>query len=152
MTSVSFIDKDSYIRLPKIDFQSAVNITITLKTDSSPGLILYTGQEQHLSVELFRGRVAVSFYIGEKAISTMYSYIFSFMRVDDDKLHVLELLLQKQNFTMRVDGGMARTVVNEGGNKYLDVDDDVYLGGISEEKSREAVHKFQIRDKTSFRG
>ncbi|KAK3600848.1 hypothetical protein CHS0354_014213 [Potamilus streckersoni] len=152
LTSVSFLDHDSYIHLPKVTFQSTTNITIVLKTNHSGGLILYTGLEQHLAVELFKGRVAVSFYVGDEPISTLYSYVFSFVKVDDDNLHTLELLLHLKNFTMRVDGGYPHTVINQGNNQYLDVDDDLFLGGLPRAKSEMARSKFHIREGTSLKG
>ena len=144
--------RDSYIQLPKFNFQTTSNITIILKTNSSSGLVLYTGVEEHLAIELYKGRVAVSFYVGKEHIPTLFSYIFSFTKVDDDKRHKLELLVHQHNFTMRVDGGFPRTVINQGSNQYLDVDGDLYLGGLPRDMATRAMDKFHIRDGTSFKG
>lgn len=152
LMSVSFLDTDSYIQWPKLDFQSSVNITIVMKTESDSGLIFYTGQEQHLAVELFRGRVGISFYVGNTATSTMFSYIFSYVEVNDDRIHNIELLLNRRNFTMRVDGGVSRSVLNQGNRDFLDINDDVYFGGLPPEVSTRAQRKFHIRSQSSFRG
>lgn len=144
--------RDSYIQLPKFNFQTTSNITIILKTNSSSGLVFYTGVEEHLAIELYKGRVAVSFYVGKEHIPTLFSYIFSFTKVDDDKHHKLELLVHQHNFTMRVDGGFPRTVINQGSNQYLDVDGDLYLGGLPHDISQRAMDKFHIRDGSSFKG
>ena len=152
LASLSFMARDSYIQLPKFNFQTTSNITIILKTNSSSGLVLYTGVEEHLAIELYKGRVAVSFYVGKEHIPTLFSYIFSFTKVDDDKRHKLELLVHQHNFTMRVDGGYPRTVINQGSNQYLDVEGDLYLGGLPGELSQKAMDKFHIRDGSSFKG
>lgn len=150
--SVSFMDTDSYIQLPKVDFQSKTNITIVMKTEADKGLLFYTGRNQHLTVELFRGRVAVSFYVGSSPLSNMFSYLFSFVKVDDNRLHVIEMLLDRKNFTLRVDGGNSRMVSNQGEGNYLNVEDDVYLGGIPHSKGEEARRKYHLRHKSGFRG
>ncbi|KAK3096058.1 hypothetical protein FSP39_022615 [Pinctada imbricata] len=153
LTAVSFKSDDSYIQMPNINFQSPVNITFLFKTQLSSGIILYTGEDQHLGVELFRGRIGISFYTGSSPKATnSYSYIFSFQKVDDNKVHKVQLLIQRRNITMTVDDGMARSVVNMGDNEYLDVKDDMYIGGLSSAKSGEAQRKFHIRSTSSFKG
>ena len=152
LASLSFMAIDSYIQLPKFNFQTFSNITVILKTNSSSGLIMYTGQEEHLAIELLKGRVAVSFYVGKQHVPSQFSYIFSFEKVDDDKFHSIELLVSQRNFTMRVDNGMSRTVINEGNHQYLDVGDDMFLGGVPDHVSGRAQRKFHIRDGSSFKG
>lgn len=152
LASLSFMAIDSYIQLPKFNFQSFSNITIVLKTNSSSGLLMYTGMEEHLAIELYKGRVAVSFYVGKEHLPSQFSYIFSFTKVDDEQHHTIELLVSQKNFTMRVDNGFPRTVINEGNHKYLDVEDDMFLGGIPEHISERAQRKFHIRDGSSFKG
>ncbi|XP_056004929.1 slit homolog 2 protein-like isoform X2 [Ostrea edulis] len=152
LTSVSFIADDSYIQMPQIDFKSMVNITMQMKTKTDSGVIFYIGADQHLAVELFLGRIGISFFTGKSLMSTLYSYIFSYVTVNDDRLHTVELLIHHRNFTMRVDDGVSRSVVNMGDSKYLDVKDDMYIGGLSANKSSLAHQKFQIRSQTSFKG
>ncbi|XP_052227939.1 protein slit-like isoform X2 [Dreissena polymorpha] len=152
LASLSFMAIDSYIQLPKFNFQTFSNITITLKTNSSQGLIMYTGIEEHLAIELYKGRVAVSFFVGKEHVPSQFSYIFSFSKIDDDKFHTIELLVSQRNFTMRVDDGVARTVINEGNHQYLEVDDDMFLGGIPKHISERAQRRFHIRDGSSFKG
>jgi slit protein 2 len=55
-------------------------------------------------VELFRGRIRISYDIGNNPVSTMFSYEL----MSDGKYHRVELLAVKTNFTLRVDGGLAR--------------------------------------------
>ncbi|XP_052772750.1 protein slit-like isoform X2 [Mya arenaria] len=152
LASLSFMAVDSYIQLPKFNFQTFSNITVTLKTNSSSGLIMYTGMEEHLAIELYKGRVAVSFFVGKNHTPSQFSYLFSFTKIDDDQFHTIELLVSQRNFTMRVDSGVPRTVINEGDHQYLAVDDDMFLGGVPRHVSDRAQRKFHIRDGSSFKG
>ncbi|XP_053407432.1 protein slit-like isoform X1 [Mercenaria mercenaria] len=152
LASLAFMAVDSYIQLPKFNFQAFSNITIVMKTNSSSGLLMYTGVEEHLAIELYKGRVAVSFYVGKEHIPSQFSYMFSFTKVDDEKFHTIELLVSQRNFTMRVDNGYPRTVINEGAHQYLDVSDDMFLGGVPRHISTRAERKFHIRDGSSFKG
>lgn len=72
MSSVSLKDEDSYLQLSRVDFRQATNVTLAFTTDSENGIILYSGDSQHVAVELFRGRVRVSFDIGNYPVSTMF--------------------------------------------------------------------------------
>ena len=37
----------------------------------------------------------------------------------DGEYHHMEILAVKKNFTLKVDGGLARSIINEGKNEYL---------------------------------
>ncbi|XP_025093491.1 protein slit-like isoform X1 [Pomacea canaliculata] len=149
MSSVSLKDEDSYLQLSRVDFRQATNVTLAFTTDSENGIILYSGDSQHVAVELFRGRVRVSFDVGNYPVSTMFSY----ERVDNGQPHVLEMLIHRKNFTMMINqNGQPRTVINEGPKEYLDVTDDLYLGGLPADVNTRAFKKWHIRDGTSFRG
>ena len=37
----------------------------------------------------------------------------------DGEYHHVEILAVKKNFTLKVDGGLARSIINEGKNEYL---------------------------------
>jgi len=65
---------------------------------------MYTGDKQHLAVELFRGRIRVSYDVGNYPVSTMFSYEL----VSDGHYHTVELLSVKKVFTLKVDSGVAR--------------------------------------------
>ena len=39
-------------------------MTLTFATEQQNGVLLYTGDKQHLAVELFRGRIRVSYDVG----------------------------------------------------------------------------------------
>ena len=40
--------------------------------------------------------------------------MFSYAVLNDDEQHIIELLLEGKNLTMRVDGGLARSLINLG--------------------------------------
>ncbi|XP_070212275.1 protein slit-like isoform X2 [Littorina saxatilis] len=149
LSSVSLKDEDSYLQFPRLDFRNGFNITLVFSTDSDNGVLLYSGVDQHMAVELFRGRIRVSYDVGNYPVSTMFSY----ERVDDGKSHTLEMLIDGKNYTMTIDdNGPPRTIVNEGPNTYLRVQDDFFLGGLPSTVNTRAFKKWHIRDGTSFRG
>lgn len=126
----------------------SINITIVLSTHQTSGIVLYYGQEQHLAVEVFRGRIRVSFDVGNYPVSTLYSY----EKINDGLFHTIEMFINRKNFTLRIDGDIARTIINEGSKEYLDVNDSIYLGGLPSDVNTRAFKKWQIRDGTSFNG
>lgn len=145
---ISFREKDAYIALPKVDVDPQLNITVIFSTKQDSGILLYTGVEQHIAAELFRRRIRISFDVGNYPLSTM----FSFEAVADGKFHKFQMLVEKTNLTMIVDSGPPRTVVNDGPNKRLIVDDPLYLGGLPADVNARASQKWHIREGSSFIG
>ena len=97
---------------------------------------------------LCRGRIRVSYDVGNNPVSTMFSYEI----LNDGKYHTVQLLSVMKNFTLVVDGGMARSIVNEGDNDYLKVHTSMYLAGLSETKGEKALKLWHLRNATSFNG
>lgn len=75
MSSVTLKDEDSYLQFPRLDFRNGFNITLVFSTDSDNGILLYSGVDQHMAVELFRGRIRVSYDVGNYPVSTMFRYV-----------------------------------------------------------------------------
>ena len=150
LSSISFMAKTSYYRLPSMSLLNVDknNITIYLATMRNRGVIMYHGSDQHAAVEIFRGRIRVSFDIGNYPVSTMYSY----EEVSDGDVHMIELLMIGKNFTMRVDGKRPRTILNEGNRKHMDIKPYIFLGGLPPELKSMTFKKWHIRDSTSFNG
>lgn len=48
------------------------NVTIVFATTQDNGVLMYDGHQEHLAVELFNGRIRVSYDIGNYPVSTMY--------------------------------------------------------------------------------
>ena len=149
MTSLSFIDNNSLVELEPLRTRPEANVTIIFTTSQENGVLLYDGQSgEHLAVELFNGRVRVSYDVGNYPTSTMYSY----EQVSDGKPHMAELIAVKKNFTMRIDRGQARSIINEGPKEYLKLTKPMYIGGVATETANVAFTEFHLRNITSFRG
>ena len=81
-----------------------------------------------------------------------YPPLPSYAVLNDDKPHAVELLLEGRNLTMRVDGGLARSLINEGPKEKLRVARSTFLGGIPEEVGEAALGQWHLRNTTSLRG
>lgn len=148
MSSISFLDKDAYLSLPPLQHKPRSNITVLLLTNQSQGIILYQGLDEHFAVEVFRGRLRVSYNIGNYPVSTMFSY----EQVSDGNLQTIELLTAGKNVTMRVNGGQPRTIINEGEQQFMETEQPLYLGGLPTGIKESALKKWHIRNAVSFNG
>lgn len=72
--------------------------------------------------------------------------------MSDESEHTVELLSERQNFTLRVDDGISRSMVNAGDEEYLEVDTPLFLGGVPPDVARHAHDHWHLRNITSFRG
>lgn len=148
LTSLSFLQNTSYVELEPLNVRPDANVTIKFATEQENGVLLYSGDSQHLAVELFRGRLRVSYDVGNYPVSTMFSYEL----VADGNYHTVEILAIKKNFTLRVDGGLARSIVNEGPNEFLNVRSPLYIAGVPEDAGTKAWKQWHLRNTTSFIG
>jgi slit protein 2 len=62
------------------------------------------------------------------------------------------MLINGKNFTMRVDNGRWRTIINEGSVEKMVFQRPLYVGGIPEEVKDGAFKKWHVRNKDSFIG
>ena len=90
----------------------------------------------------------MSYDVGNYPVSTMFSYEL----VADGNYHTVEILAIKKNFTLRVDGGLARSIVNEGPNEFLNVRSPLYIAGVPEDAGTKAWKQWHLRNTTSFIG
>ena len=74
LSSVSLRESDAYVSLPPLSHRPRSNVTLLLSTRQKHGVIVYHGVDEHLAVELFLGRLRVSYNIGNYPVSTMFSY------------------------------------------------------------------------------
>ncbi|KAJ6647852.1 Protein slit [Pseudolycoriella hygida] len=148
LTSISFVHNNSFVEMEPLRTKPEANVTIIFSTSQQNGVLLYDGYMEHLSVELFNGRIRVSYDVGNSPVSTMYS----FEMVDDGKYHMVELLAIKKNFTLRVDRGLARSIINEGPKDYLKLTTPLFLGGLPNEPAQQAYDNWHLRNFTSFKG
>lgn len=148
LTSISFVHNNSFVEMEPLRTKPDANVTIVFSTSEQNGILMYDGQDAHWAVELFNGRIRVSYDVGNYPVSTMYS----FEMVADSKYHSVELLSIKKNFTLRVDRGLARSIINDGSNEYLKLTTPLYLGGLPPEPAQQAYKNWQLRNLTSFKG
>lgn len=148
LTSISFMQNNSYVEMEPLRTKPEANVTIVFSSTQQNGILMYDGNNEHLAVELFNGRIRVSYDVGNYPVSTMYS----FEMVADGKYHSVELLAIKKNFTLRVDRGLARSIINEGSKDFLKLNTPLFLGGLPPEPGHQAFRNWHIRNLTSFKG
>ena len=73
---VNYQYEDSYVELESPDLESSLNLTLTIITEAENGILFYHGSKskQHMAIELFKGRIRISFDVGNTPVSTMFSY------------------------------------------------------------------------------
>lgn len=145
--------EDSYLELESPELDNHFNITFTLITDAENGLLFYHGSKakHHMAVELFKGRIRISFDVGNTPSSTMFSYA----KINDKKEHTIQFLISGQNFTMKInDSDEQRSISNQGVIQHLNVgDESLYVGGVPNSiKDRISKHLLHVRNATSFKG
>ncbi|CAN8023631.1 unnamed protein product [Ixodes persulcatus] len=147
VSSLNFRE-DSYLEYPSLQTKPTANITLKLATRQQHGVIAYHGDTHHLAVELFQGRIRVSYDVGNYPVSNM----FSFETLPDGDYHTVSILLLKKNVTLSVDGGVSRSIVNEGPREYLQVAAPLYIGGLPQEVASVALKHWHLRNASSFLG
>ena len=76
LTSMSFAHNTSYVEMEPLAVKPHANVTIVFATTTQNGILFYTGRDQHLAVELFRGRIRVSYDVGNYPVSTMFRQVY----------------------------------------------------------------------------
>lgn len=68
------------------DLEQELNITFTIITGAETGILVYHGSKSkpHLAVELFKGRIRVSFDVGNYVANAVTS-IYSYAKVNDSE-------------------------------------------------------------------
>ncbi|XP_037089746.1 protein slit-like [Pollicipes pollicipes] len=148
LTSLTFAHADAYVELDPPKSTQHSNVTVLLRSRQKNGVVVYRGGREHLAVELFKGRLRVSYDLGNSPGYTM----FSLGVLSDGRPHKVEMLTDGANFTFRVDGGLTRPIVNPSERGALDPAAPLFIGGLPPEKGTFAVRHWQLRNTTSFRG
>jgi hypothetical protein len=76
LTSLSFVHNTSFVELEPLRTKPEANVTVVFTTTQENGILLYDGHSEHLAVELFNGRIRVSYDVGNYPVSTMYRLVF----------------------------------------------------------------------------
>lgn len=75
LTSLSFVHNTSFVELEPLRTKPEANVTVVFTTTQENGILLYDGHSEHLAVELFNGRIRVSYDVGNYPVSTMYRLV-----------------------------------------------------------------------------
>ena len=80
--------------------------------------------------------------------------MFSYELVSDGEYHRVEMLAIKKKFTLRVDGGLARSIVNEGENEFMTgaLRQPLFVAGVPSDVGRKSLNSWHLRNATSFNG
>lgn len=148
LTSLSFDQKGAYAQMEPLNTQPFANVTMEVITLETSGILIYVGQNEHLAVELFKGRIRVSYDVGNYPVSTMFSY----EKISDGLRHRIQILAHGKNLTLKVDQGQSRSIVNEGANSEVQFRTPLYVAGCPDNVGEEALKHWHLRNISSFQG
>ncbi|CAF3725088.1 unnamed protein product [Rotaria sordida] len=150
LKSIHSNTNNSYIKLSKPNIYPYLNITIIFSTIQNNGILIYFGYIGHIVVELFMGRIRVSYDIG----NSPGSVIFSYDTVNDGQIHELQLISIGQNLTLIIDRDYKRFINNHGIRVYMNTSEihALYISGLPNELTGRALQLWHIREAISFQG
>ncbi|XP_071264559.1 slit homolog 2 protein isoform X2 [Salvelinus alpinus] len=135
LASVNFVSRQSYLQLPSSLLTPETNITLQIATEEDSGVLLYKGDQDHITIELYRGRLRVSYHTGTNPASAIYSV----ETVNDGVFHVVELVASDQTVSLSVDGGPVKSINSLSKQSTLSMDSPLYLGGMPDRWSVSAA-------------
>uniref|UniRef100_A0A672LY12 Slit homolog 1 protein n=1 Tax=Sinocyclocheilus grahami TaxID=75366 RepID=A0A672LY12_SINGR len=106
LVSVNFINRESFLQIPSNLITEQANISLQIATDEDNGVLLYKGDNEHIAVELYRGRLRVSYDSGSYPPSAIYSV----ETINDGSFHVVELVAKDQSLSLSIDGGSPKSI------------------------------------------
>ncbi|KAM4781310.1 slit homolog 2 protein isoform 14-T14 [Cyanocitta cristata] len=148
LISINFINKESYLQIPSAKIRPQTNITLQIATDEDSGILLYKGDKDHIAVELYRGRVRVSYDTGSYPASAIYSV----ETINDGNFHIVELLAMDQILSLSIDGGSPKIITNLSKQSTLNFDSPLYVGGMPVKNNIAALRQSPGQNGTSFHG
>uniref|UniRef100_A0A8C4IW82 Slit homolog 2 (Drosophila) n=1 Tax=Dicentrarchus labrax TaxID=13489 RepID=A0A8C4IW82_DICLA len=125
LVSVNFVNRESYLQLPSSLLSPETNISLQIATDEDSGVLLYKGDNDHIAMELYRGRLRVSYDTGSYPPSAIYSV----ETVNDGSFHAVELVASDQTLSLSIDGGPPKSINSISKQSTLNIDSPLYLGG-----------------------
>uniref|UniRef100_A0A8C4IUE2 Slit homolog 2 (Drosophila) n=1 Tax=Dicentrarchus labrax TaxID=13489 RepID=A0A8C4IUE2_DICLA len=143
LVSVNFVNRESYLQLPSSLLSPETNISLQIATDEDSGVLLYKGDNDHIAMELYRGRLRVSYDTGSYPPSAIYSV----ETVNDGSFHAVELVASDQTLSLSIDGGPPKSINSISKQSTLNIDSPLYLGG-----KDPSAHSSGGRNGTSFHG
>uniref|UniRef100_A0A8C6T266 Slit homolog 2 (Drosophila) n=1 Tax=Neogobius melanostomus TaxID=47308 RepID=A0A8C6T266_9GOBI len=149
LVSVNFVNRESYLQLPSSLLTPHTNISLQIATDEDSGVLLYKGDNDHIAMELYRGRLRVSYDTGSYAPSAIYSV----ETVNDGNFHAVELVASDDTLSLSIDGGQPKTINSISKQSTLNIDSPLYLGGKAHFIGLSALqHSSGGRNGSSFHG
>ncbi|KAJ8335077.1 hypothetical protein SKAU_G00407160 [Synaphobranchus kaupii] len=150
LISVNFVDHESYLQIPSSLISSQANISLQIATDEDNGILLYKGDIDHIAVELYRGRLRVSYDTGSYPPSAIYSV----ETINDGSFHVVELVAAEQTLSLSIDGGSPKSISTLSKQSTLSIDSPLYVGGMPGKATVAALRQSGGggRNGTSFHG
>ncbi|RXM27187.1 Slit-like 2 protein, partial [Acipenser ruthenus] len=148
LVSVNFVNRESYLQIPSPKIHPEANITLQIATDEDNGILLYKGDKDHIAVELYRGRVRVSYDTGSYPSSAIYSA----ETINDGNFHAVELVAIDEMLSLSVDGGNPKSITNLAKQSTLSIDSPLYVGGMPVTTNVAALRQGPGQNGTSFRG
>ncbi|KAK7929454.1 hypothetical protein WMY93_005849 [Mugilogobius chulae] len=153
LVSVNFVNRESYLQLPSNLLTPHTNISLQIATDEDSGVLLYKGDNDHIAMELYRGRLRVSYDTGSYAPSAIYSV----ETVNDGTFHAVELVTSDDTLSLSIDGGPPKTINSISKQSTLSINSPLYLGGMPKHASLSSglsalQHNSGGRNGSSFHG
>uniref|UniRef100_A0A8L7YLJ6 Uncharacterized protein n=1 Tax=Brugia malayi TaxID=6279 RepID=A0A8L7YLJ6_BRUMA len=150
LRAAGYVHDDSFIALEPFSASPDGNLTFTLITTASIGVVMYYGDNAHLSIELYNGRLKISFCVGNFPASHMYSYV----TVHDGRPHRIEIYIKGITLTLKIDNHEPQTIVNSGPEEafILISKNFLYVGGIPTSVAIKAITAFHLKQPHSFKG
>ncbi|KAF3687654.1 Slit -like protein 2 protein [Channa argus] len=122
LVSVNFVNRESYLQLPSSLLSPQTNISLQIATDEDSGVLLYKGDNDHIAMELYRGRLRVSYDTGSYPPSAIYSV----ETVNDGSFHGVELVASDQTLSLSIDGGPPKSINSLSKQSTLNIDSPLY--------------------------
>uniref|UniRef100_A0A672LS48 Slit homolog 1 protein n=1 Tax=Sinocyclocheilus grahami TaxID=75366 RepID=A0A672LS48_SINGR len=150
LVSVNFINRESFLQIPSNLITEQANISLQIATDEDNGVLLYKGDNEHIAVELYRGRLRVSYDSGSYPPSAIYSV----ETINDGSFHVVELVAKDQSLSLSIDGGSPKSINTASSPDPGPSPAPLYLGGtlISQQSGLASLRQGSGRNGSSFHG
>ncbi|CAH0395257.1 unnamed protein product [Bemisia tabaci] len=154
-SEISFIEDGAYISLPNLILRTGVRLQFDLKTVLDHGVLLYSsgpvagGRADFIGVEILNRRLHLLFDQGNGPIELSNDNV-----VADGEWHTVTINLNPTVASITVDSQMPSTakIAAHAGNKYLDLSDMLFFGGIELNKRSKALGQGLKTADASFKG
>lgn len=128
LVTVHLAKDDSYMEFESQDMDN-FNLTFTLATKAEHGILLYHGSKarEHISVELFKGRIRVSLDMGNEPELVLLSQL----QVNDSEMKRIEIMIDGRHLALKVNDAIEQLSSKIGKFDSLNVGfEAVYVGGV----------------------